>query len=116
MATRKNLKFKKKNSFKKRARKTQNKKRNYKKTKKCGCSIKFFGGKRKQRKQRKQGKQLSLKKQKGGAGLTALLPSEINNLGQSIYHSMKYNNAVYTGNDYPVNPHPSIQPNMNKHN
>ncbi len=110
MATRKNLRFKKKTSFKKKGRKTQNKKRNYKKTKKCGCSIKFFGGKKKQR------KLLKSKKQKGGAGLTAILPSEINNLGQSIYHSMKYNNAVYTGNDYPVNPHPSIQPNMNKHN
>ena len=57
-----------------------------------------------------------LKNKKGGAGLSALLPSEINNLGQSIYHSMKYNSAVYTGNDYPVNPHPSVQPNMNKHN
>ena len=46
MATRKNLRFKKKTSFKKKGRKAQNKKRNYKKTKKCGCSIKFFGGKK----------------------------------------------------------------------
>ena len=115
MATRKNLKFKKKNSYKKRGRKTQIKKKYNKKTKKCGCTIKFFGGKRKQKNYGKQ-KKLLFKKQKGGAGLTALLPSEINNLGQSIYHSMKYNSAVYTGNDYPVNPHPSVQPNMNKHN
>ena len=67
-----------------------------KKTKGCGCKLpRFFGGK-KTRKYRKSNKSKNVrKKQRGGNGLSSLVPSDINNLGRSIMYTFnKYSRNV----------------------
>ena len=85
----------------------------YKKTKGCGCKLpRFFGGK-KTRKHRKC-KNLR-KKQRGGNGLSNLVPSDINNLGRSIMYTFNKNVAIAGGHDIPSNPSPLVQNEMDKH-
>tara|TARA_E500000331_G_C17193842_1_gene686127 strand:- start:983 stop:1294 length:312 start_codon:yes stop_codon:yes gene_type:complete len=85
----------------------------YKKTKGCGCKLpRFFGGK----KTRKHGKSKNLrKKQRGGNGLSNLVPSDINNLGRSIMYTFNKNVAIAGGHDLPSNPSPLVQNEMDKH-
>ena len=88
----------------------------YKKTKSCGCKLpRFFGGK-KTRKHRKHRKSKNVrKKQRGGNGLSNLVPSDINNLGRSIMYTFNKNVAIAGGHDLPSNPSPLVQNEMDKH-
>ena len=84
-----------------------------KKTKGCGCKLPHFFGGKKTRKYRKS-KNLR-KKQRGGNGLSNLVPSDINNLGRSIMYTFNKNVAIASGNDIPSNPSPIVQNEMDKH-